>query len=137
MLTLGSKLNHNYSLKASSFCNPSEINNNSNNPFLPQSNYYSNGKQLVIPNANLENAFTINKSSAKKNHNKHYKEDTITSENQYVINFERIISNNDKRTTMMIRNIPNKYNISSLLEEINVCFEGKYDFLYLPLDYKV
>jgi len=36
----------------------------------------------------------------------------------------------------MIKNIPNKYNITALLEEINYCFKGKFDFLYLPLDFK-
>jgi hypothetical protein len=41
----------------------------------------------------------------------------------------------DKRTTVMIRNIPNKYNIASILEEINVEFKGKYDVFYLPIDY--
>ena len=37
----------------------------------------------------------------------------------------------------MIKNIPNKYNSISLLEEINVNFNGKYDFFYLPLDFNV
>jgi len=35
---------------------------------------------------------------------------------------------------MMIRNIPNKYTISALLEEINFYYKGKFDFLYLPTD---
>jgi hypothetical protein len=35
----------------------------------------------------------------------------------------------------MIRHIPNKYNINSLLEEINVEFKDKYDLFYLPVDY--
>lgn len=34
----------------------------------------------------------------------------------------------------MIRNIPNKYNTTTLLEEINVLFRGKFDFFYLPMD---
>ncbi len=36
----------------------------------------------------------------------------------------------------MIRHIPNKYTISSILEEINCEFLNKYDLFYLPLDYK-
>lgn len=39
------------------------------------------------------------------------------------------------RTTLMIRNIPNKYDINLLLEEVNETFKGKFDFLYLPLDF--
>jgi hypothetical protein len=35
----------------------------------------------------------------------------------------------------MIRHIPNKYNLKSFLEDIDIKFKGKYDFFYLPLDY--
>jgi len=129
--------------KASSFCTPSEmIYNNPNNPFnnnQNQNNYFSNGRQMIVPTAQLDtNAFTHNDKPKKnkKKHNKDNKDDTTTPENQYVISFDKIISNKDKRTTLMIRNIPNKYTISALMDEINSCFEGKYDFLYLPLDYK-
>lgn len=42
----------------------------------------------------------------------------------------------DHRTTIMIKNIPNKYDQISLLREININHMGKYDFLYLPIDFK-
>lgn len=35
----------------------------------------------------------------------------------------------------MIRNIPNKYKLNSLLEEINANFNDKYDLFYLPVDH--
>jgi len=35
----------------------------------------------------------------------------------------------------MIRHIPNKYNLQTMLEEINPEFQGKYDVFYLPIDY--
>lgn len=39
------------------------------------------------------------------------------------------------KTTAMLRNIPNKYMQSALLEEIDAeGFSGQYDFLYLPMD---
>lgn len=41
----------------------------------------------------------------------------------------------DKRTTLMIRHIPNKYTLKSMLEDINSEFKGKYDLFYLPIDY--
>ena len=41
----------------------------------------------------------------------------------------------DLRTTIMIKNIPNKYTISSFLEEINKYFKNTYDIFYLPIDY--
>lgn len=37
----------------------------------------------------------------------------------------------------MIRNVPNKYTTQNLIEEINVCCKGKYDFFYLPMDFEV
>jgi hypothetical protein len=43
---------------------------------------------------------------------------------------------NDARTTVMIRNIPNKYTIKELADEIDLHFDNTYDFLYLPCDIK-
>lgn len=37
----------------------------------------------------------------------------------------------------MIRNIPNKYTIKDLSQEIDYDFDNTYDFLYLPCDLKV
>ena len=51
------------------------------------------------------------------------------------INIEVIASGKDKRTTLMIKNIPNKYTISTFLDEINNAFNNKYDIFYLPIDY--
>lgn len=42
----------------------------------------------------------------------------------------------DSRTTIMIRNIPNKYTIKELSEEIDRDLANSYDFLYLPCDIK-
>jgi hypothetical protein len=42
----------------------------------------------------------------------------------------------EKRTTIMIRHIPNKYTIQSILEEINLDFANKFDLFYLPIDYQ-
>lgn len=36
---------------------------------------------------------------------------------------------------MMIKNIPNKYSLSTLGDEIDATHMGQYDFLYLPFDY--
>jgi len=41
----------------------------------------------------------------------------------------------DKRTTLMIRHIPNKYTLNTILEDINIDFKDKYDLFYLPLDF--
>jgi hypothetical protein len=54
----------------------------------------------------------------------------------YKINLENIIIGKDKRTTIMIRNIPNKYTLTNLVDEVNVTFVGKYDYINLPVDYE-
>eukprot|EP01071_Lankesteria_metandrocarpae_P008489 Lankesteria_metandrocarpae@DN4976_c0_g1_i1.p1 len=40
-----------------------------------------------------------------------------------------------EKTTVMLRNIPNKYSLSMLLGVLNVEFKGLYDFCYLPIDF--
>jgi len=42
----------------------------------------------------------------------------------------------DPRTTVMIRNIPNKYTQQALLQLIDVNHAGTYDFFYLPIDFR-
>jgi hypothetical protein len=43
----------------------------------------------------------------------------------------------ENRTTVMIRNIPNKFKQMTLLELINRDYIRKYDYFYLPMDLKV
>jgi len=47
-----------------------------------------------------------------------------------------IVSGEENRTTLMIRNIPNKYSQKVLIRLIDMRFKDKYDFFYLPIDYK-
>lgn len=43
----------------------------------------------------------------------------------------------DGRTTIMVRNIPNKYTQDMLLELFEKNNRKKFDFFYLPIDYNV
>lgn len=54
----------------------------------------------------------------------------------YELKIDRIISGKDKRTTLMIKNIPNKYNQAMLTAEIDLNHQGLYDIIYLPIDPK-
>jgi len=113
--------------KASSFCNPSEYYMNK---------MYNNNNNSSSSSNMMENMFSLNlEKVASSDKKKPKKKDDNFDENQNVIYLENILSCKDRRTTLMIKNIPNKYNSLSLLEEINVHFKGKYDFFYLPLDF--
>ncbi|KAL4169046.1 hypothetical protein KRP22_009975 [Phytophthora ramorum] len=55
---------------------------------------------------------------------------------EFSLLIEKVASGEDRRTTLMIRNIPNKYTQQMLLAEINRNHRGNYDFFYLPIDFK-
>jgi hypothetical protein len=46
------------------------------------------------------------------------------------------MTDEEKRTTIMVRNIPNKFKQMQLLDMINLNHKGKYDYFYLPMDLK-
>ncbi|KAH9325647.1 hypothetical protein KI387_005825, partial [Taxus chinensis] len=60
----------------------------------------------------------------------------IDNKKQYQLNLDKIIQGEDTRTTLMIKNIPNKYTSKMLLVAIDESHRGTYDFLYLPIDFK-
>ena len=90
---------------------------------------------------------TLNKSIQKKNssnkeeeNNNQYKKKSSNQKSDLdasknIINLLEVFLCKDRRTTLMIKNIPNKYTISSFLEEINLNFKFTYDIFYLPIDY--
>ena len=52
------------------------------------------------------------------------------------INLYDILNKKDTSTTIMVKNIPNKYTQDMLLRKINKEFKDQYDFFYLPIDFK-
>ncbi|KAJ0960249.1 hypothetical protein J5N97_001924 [Dioscorea zingiberensis] len=60
----------------------------------------------------------------------------IDSKKQFQLDLDKIVSGEDTRTTLMIKNIPNKYTSKMLLVAIDENHKGTYDFLYLPIDFK-
>ncbi|KAJ6393242.1 hypothetical protein OIU77_022669 [Salix suchowensis] len=55
---------------------------------------------------------------------------------QYELDIDRILRGEDHRTTLMIKNIPNKYTSKMLLAAIDEQHKGSYNFIYLPIDFK-
>jgi hypothetical protein len=56
--------------------------------------------------------------------------------NLFHLDLAKVMRGDDTRTTLMIRNIPNKYSQKMLLSTVDEKHKGKYDFLYLPIDFK-
>lgn len=56
---------------------------------------------------------------------------------QFTLDIQKVNDGREKRTTLMIKNIPNKYSQKMLLAAVDERHRGKYDFFYLPIDFKV
>eukprot|EP00826_Nyctotherus_ovalis_P004206 TRINITY_DN1088_c0_g1_i7.p1 TRINITY_DN1088_c0_g1~~TRINITY_DN1088_c0_g1_i7.p1 ORF type:complete len:409 (-),score=110.09 TRINITY_DN1088_c0_g1_i7:292-1518(-) len=54
----------------------------------------------------------------------------------FTISLKDILDRKDTRTTLMIRNIPNKYTQKMILQKIDEKHIMEYDFFYLPIDPK-
>ncbi|CAD8098648.1 unnamed protein product [Paramecium sonneborni] len=61
-----------------------------------------------------------------------YAKENDNTYNQFNISLQTIT--NDKRTTLMIRNIPNNYTVERLQNELDFKFSSKYDYLNIPCD---
>lgn len=98
----------------------------SSQPFVPKENpILSNnmfiGFQKPVPNNDKKEIGVI--MSRKEDLTKYeIKEDTI---------------NEDGRTSLMIKNIPNKYTKEMIVDILDISFYQRYDFFYLPIDFKV
>ncbi|XP_073148316.1 protein MEI2-like 2 isoform X2 [Henckelia pumila] len=60
----------------------------------------------------------------------------LENRKQYQLDLEKIVDGEDNRTTLMIKNIPNKYTSKMLIAAIDEIQEIIYDFIYLPIDFK-
>jgi len=149
--------NNNNNINSNNNNNININNNNNNNPNINNNQYYNIQTNNNIINQNFiyyphynnyyyfsymlpQNAFTYNKKvdnleeeqRKRKNNNKKLKDKF--EQTLFTINLDLILKGYEKRTTIMIRHIPNKYSSDELLNEIDFACKGKYDFFYLPLD---
>ena len=127
------------------FDDETNVNNRTNNKLIPNDNnnkisnndypikiinnsppFYNSPKILNNINNNPFLYQTINESNLSGSY------DADTPNN--IININNIIKNEDKRTTLIIKNIPNNYTMSLLLIEFKANFKNKFDVIYLPQD---
>ena len=118
------------------------INNNLNLINQNKNNYINNPLLYNINNNSNNNNIFMNE---RKNDNNSFSYPIISERGvpgfynldspKNIINIDNILRNRDKRTTLIIRNIPNKYTIALLLKELNKNYENKFDIVYLPQDY--
>jgi hypothetical protein len=128
--------NNNNNNQRNNTSNNNNINTNTQNfIYYPQFNNYYYFSYMFPQNAFTYNNNNINhnEEESRKNTNKKKFKDKF-EQTLFTINLEQIIKGNEKRTTIMIRHIPNKYSTDDLLNEIDYVCKGKYDFFYLPLD---
>ena len=79
------------------------------------------------------NSYKKKNNKKKKKKNKRNQYPIQENKPEFMVNLDKI--EESKKTTLMIKNIPNKYSKQLILEEINAKFAGKYDFFYLPMDF--
>ena len=113
--------------------NKNQIPNNQNLNFnytFPQQIYIQNYQQIL----NQQNIYKNNRIIPNFNQMNMIKNNNSSNDNK--IKIDDIIIGKEKRTTLMLRNIPNKYTLNNVIEEIDRSFWGKYDYINLPIDYE-
>merc|ERR1711976_260366 len=74
------------------------------------------------------------KSRKKKNVKKQKQKCSRRDSKEFSIDLTQLSQTN--KTTLMIRNIPNRYNKNTILRRITKNHKGKFDFFYLPIDFE-
>ncbi|CAK71992.1 unnamed protein product (macronuclear) [Paramecium tetraurelia] len=82
----------------------------------------------------LENNQSLKDQFYENNHRRKRKTISDEDSHNFIVRIDGI--EGDTRTTVMVKNIPNKYTIQMLKELIDYHHSASYDFLYLPIDFK-
>ena len=127
-------INRLYSFLSSQNANDNKYFYSMNINKLNQNNIISNDEVNII-NKQMKKLKKTNNLNEPTNDDSNNNNNTNNETNNNLINIENIILGKDKRTTLMIKNIPNKYTLNIIIKEININFKNKYDLFYLPIDY--
>jgi hypothetical protein len=118
------------------------INSGNNNPYI-ENNYYNHHKNSVYSNSSSLFGVSTNDSDycgslssmSNNNINSFERNNSILEKNfKLIVDIRRVIFLEDKRTTIMIKNIPNKFTGDFLLNIIDQNFKGTFNLFILPTD---
>ena len=114
----------------------SNSNNHSNNTTAPSSMERTSSLFSFLSNSSGVNNNNKNDYFYFPSKNSINEQSPPRSEKKYDINIDikKIIYLEDRRTTLMIKNIPNKFNRDLILNLINKNFEGAYDLFVMQTD---
>ena len=102
------------------------------NEFNSNEKLFNNNKQLFSLNLSYQKQ---NKSEYNNKFNNNNNNNNFGSKSKNIpINLDNIALGKETRTTVMIKNIPIKYDTKVLLKELEP-FDGKFNCLYMPYDY--
>ena len=102
------------------------------NDFNSNEKLFNNNKQLFSLNLSYQKQ---NKSEYNNKFNNNNNNNNFGSKSKNIpINLDNIALGKETRTTVMIKNIPIKYDTKVLLKELEP-FDGKFNCLYMPYDY--
>ncbi|KAJ0440561.1 putative RNA recognition motif domain, mei2/Mei2-like RNA recognition [Helianthus annuus] len=118
-------------------CSNSFQNHHLNPIILSSCPPFNNSVCVHTGSKSMKCSFSRPKGRARRiSHGRHGHVSCHTDDKKFELDIERVLRGEDSRTTLMIRNIPNKYSSAMLLAAINEHNQGTYDFIYLPLDFK-
>ena len=142
-------MNSSSSVSSNTQSNNSNHNDNSNSnnsnsissqaPSTWSSNQHTNHRPLrsisLPPSGPIVNASNSNSSSSPSSNQE--RRSRPDDKRNFTLNIQAVQQGIDRRTTLMIKNIPNKYTQKMLLSTVDETHKGLYDFFYLPIDFKV
>ena len=108
--------------------------NEKNNSLYSTSSFFGSSTNDSLYRESFSNNSLININSYERKSDNYNTKNSFKNNFELVVDINRVISLEDKRTTVMIKNIPNKFNKDILLDIIDQNFKGTYDIFILPID---
>ena len=114
--------------------NLKKVDSLNNSTSINTSSITTNYDSKIIEDITINDSLFENTNIHQINENKKVEKKEKVDETNLNLEINKVISKEDTRTTIMIKNIPNKFNRDLLLSIINQNFKGTYDLFILPTD---